>query len=78
MIEILIALSTTLLTYYPIVVTVASLLIKFLPEFPATHWLKPILQFMGKYVAINRTSDNKLSITINDSSQETPPSNPQV
>lgn len=64
MIEILLDNADKIWAILSTAVTVASLLIKFLPELPESHWAKPILKFVGKNVALNRTSDGKVSISI--------------
>jgi len=69
MIEVLTNVPQWLETAWPIIttaVTLASLLIKFLPELPEDHWAKSTIKFIGKYVAINRTSNGKVSIVIKD------------
>lgn len=40
-------------------IAVASFLIKFLPELPEDSKWKPVLRFIGKFIAMNRTSADK-------------------
>ncbi len=63
-IELLLATSNNAWTIISSMIAAASLLIKFLPELPEDHWAKPILKFLGKNVALNRTSEGKVSIKI--------------
>ncbi len=46
---------TDILTLLSYVVAGASLLIKIIPNLDKKHKLKPILQFVGKYLALNRS-----------------------
>ena len=66
MIEILIDVSEKAVPYVTAAVTLASILIKFLPELPEESKWKPLIRFIGKYVALNRPRDGKVSITINN------------
>ena len=43
-----------ILTIASYAVAGASLLIKILPNLDKKHKLKPVLQFIGKYIALNR------------------------
>jgi hypothetical protein len=47
------------------VIAAASIAIKFLPELPEDSKWKPILRFIGKFLALNRTSsDKKLKVEV--------------
>jgi hypothetical protein len=66
MIEIIVNVPQLVWDYWPLLVTGASLLIKFLPELPENSKFKPIVRFIGKYVALNRSSTSgKVNIVIN-------------
>lgn len=60
----IIDLSTQTIDIIFTVIAVASLLIKVLPELPEDHKLKPIIKWIGKNVALNRKSPNKLEIKL--------------
>ena len=44
-----------LLQIWLAVVGLASVIIKVLPPLPANSWLLPIVKFVGKFVALNKT-----------------------
>lgn len=46
--------SQDLLTLASYTIAGATVLIKILPDLDKKHKLKPVLQFIGKYIALNR------------------------
>lgn len=42
----------------------ASIVIKLAPELDKDHKLKPVLQFIGNYIALNRTTATDLAIKL--------------
>lgn len=64
MIEILLSNAEMIWTIVSSIIALASIAIKFLPQLPEDHWAKPVLKFVGKNLALNRTSDGKISISI--------------
>lgn len=65
MIEIVADIPQLVWDYWPYIVTGASVLIKFLPELPEDSKFKAVVRFIGKYVALNRSSSGKVSVVIN-------------
>lgn len=52
------------------IIGLASIIIKLAPQLDKNHKLKPILEFIGKYVALNRSNPDSISITPRNSKPE--------
>lgn len=53
------------------IIGLASIIIKLAPQLDKDHKIKPILSFIGKYVALNRSNPNAVEI-IPQSSKKKP------
>ena len=40
---------------YIAAIALASIIVKVLPPLPANSWILPIVKFLGKYIALNKT-----------------------
>lgn len=52
------------------IIGLASIIIKLAPQLDKDHKLKPVLEFIGKYVALNRSNPDSITITPKNSKPE--------
>lgn len=45
------------------IIGLASVIIKLAPQLDSQHKIKPVLKFIGKYVALNRSNPDAIVIT---------------